>query len=95
MHQEPEEPCHFEVTTQMLPRVVEQIRSEVVNILQKHFGGTEKLSACFSQHGISSAWDRDDKGETSENFPSDALLQKEKMESWVEKGCPFPSNLFV
>jgi hypothetical protein len=89
------ESTEFEVTTQMLPRLVEQIRSEVVNILQKHFGGTEKLSACFSQHGISSVWDRDDKGETSENFPGEARLQKEKMEAWVEKGCPFPSNLFV
>jgi hypothetical protein len=89
------ESTEFELITQMLPPLADQIRPEIGEILQKHFGGTENLSAFFSQYGIASVWDPDDKEEPTEHFPGEAILQKEKMEAWVEKGCPFPSNLFL
>ena len=85
----------FELTTQLLPRLADRIRPEIVEILQKHFGGAEGLSAFFSQHFTSQDWISDDEEETDETLTCHATLQKDEMQAWVEKGCPFPSNLML
>lgn len=85
----------FELTTQVLPRLADRVRPEIVELLQQHFGGAEGLSDFFSQHFLSSGWDPNDESGTGENLAEEAQIPKADIRRWVEKGCPFPPNLFL
>lgn len=84
----------FELTTQMLPRLADRIRPEIVEILQRHFGGIEGLSAFFSEQLTSCGWDSEEE-EKAEKRRGEATPQQADMQRWVEKGCPFPPSFFL
>ncbi len=81
----------FELTTQAIPRLAEQVRQEIVTTLQGNLGGPDGLRASFFRSLLK------DFGKTGrpEQLGSKPQHLADTIETWVQQGCPLSSSLLM